>query len=403
MLACTDHESDRTTWETGSDSAGINEVHIGGMDSSRHLSLSDEPVVTIGSAASPETELFGVSSATRLSMGAVVVANSGTGDVLVFDDDGTLRTRFGGIGGGPGEFVAHGSLYLVPTHTDDVLVQYDHPLGRKLVRFDLDGSVVDESIMPPGTLFPGGSVYPPQMSPAGYFYILAAPGEGPATDDLSEEITRRPAYILRYRYSGDGPDTVGVYSGSEVFAADVGPRLGPGGMPFPGPRPIAPLLAANSVHASGGDPWILVAGDQAIPRIDIYDEDGRLNRRLTWTSRARRPSRDDMRQLEAMYLASQASDPAAAQRALRILPSASRTPEFRKLMVDRVGFIWIEQYPLPTDEWSEWTVVSPEGRAEARMRMVRDLEPLEIGSDYMLALRRDSLDVPRVELWIFRR
>ena len=82
-----------------------------------------KPVVTISTASSPAgQELTGVLSARRLADGRIVVANSGTSALLVFDTAGALIQALGRKGEGPGEFT--GSLHLFRSAGDSLAV-YD--------------------------------------------------------------------------------------------------------------------------------------------------------------------------------------------------------------------------------------------------------------------------------------
>ncbi|MEQ8329802.1 MAG: hypothetical protein RH859_04985 [Longimicrobiales bacterium] len=98
--------------------------------------LSEEPVLRIGSAESdPSQLLFQVTDARRLDDGRVLVVNSGSAEVKVFDPDGRLLRTLGRRGDGPGEFRAPWHAY--PMVGDSILVV---DLYREVAVFDPDGA-----------------------------------------------------------------------------------------------------------------------------------------------------------------------------------------------------------------------------------------------------------------------
>ena len=80
-----------------------------GSDQLQPWFVAESPTVTIGGHdARPEYTLYNVVGATRLSDGAVVIANSGTAQLKIFDATGVHQLDAGGSGEGPGEL-----LYIV--------------------------------------------------------------------------------------------------------------------------------------------------------------------------------------------------------------------------------------------------------------------------------------------------
>ena len=81
------------------------------------------PRITISTSSVPAgQELTGVQSARRLSDGRIVLANSGTSALLLFDSGGGFVRAIGRKGEGPGEF--SGSMYIFRA-ADDSLAVYD--------------------------------------------------------------------------------------------------------------------------------------------------------------------------------------------------------------------------------------------------------------------------------------
>lgn len=165
-----------------------------------------------------------------------------------------------------------------------------------------------------------------------------------------------------------------------------------------GPRTLIPMFPAASRMAGGGNPWRLVAGDQAAAGFDVYDEEGRLLQRVRWQAHGRPPDNRDLALSREAYLNTTGRDPAAARRSLDVMPPTRHTPVFDELHVARHNDVWVRRYPLPTDSVSLWWVFR-EGHLQATIEVPADFDILEVGADYVLARRLDVLGVERVELW----
>lgn len=97
------------------------------------------PVVSIGVAeGEPAYELHRASDAIALRDGRIIVANSGSSELRVFDSAGVYLKSIGRQGSGPGEF--RGTITLFP-HAGDSLVVYDNGNGRLSV-FTAEGEYV---------------------------------------------------------------------------------------------------------------------------------------------------------------------------------------------------------------------------------------------------------------------
>ncbi|MEP7326434.1 MAG: 6-bladed beta-propeller [Gemmatimonadota bacterium] len=102
--------------------------------------FAEQPLLDVGVAEGDEAyELDGASSSLRLSDGRVLVANTGSNEIRVYDSLGHFASRIGRKGSGPGEF--SGGLQLVATPLKGFAV-YDRGEGR-LSRFDSTGAYVD--------------------------------------------------------------------------------------------------------------------------------------------------------------------------------------------------------------------------------------------------------------------
>ena len=93
---------------------------------------------TIGALDSPAEEVFDDWVIGRISPdGSLVTGEVRVGTIRVFDPDGSIRSEFGRIGEGPGEFRSVTSIALAGNA--DTLYVWDHKLGRVTV-FTGDGT-----------------------------------------------------------------------------------------------------------------------------------------------------------------------------------------------------------------------------------------------------------------------
>lgn len=116
------------------DSAGVTIVtHASGdhVQQFEHARVSSAPAVQIGSVEDGATALYRVTDAVRMANGGIAVANSGSGEIRLFDSRGRFLHSLGGSGGGPGEF---GRLAAIGVSSNGHLLAYDSQNGRVGVR-----------------------------------------------------------------------------------------------------------------------------------------------------------------------------------------------------------------------------------------------------------------------------
>jgi hypothetical protein len=78
-------------------------------------------------------------------------------------------------------------------------------------------------------------------------------------------------------------------------------------------------------------------------------------------------------------------------------------PAYSNLMVDSEGWLWVEQYRLPNEAESHWTVFDAEGRWLTDVRMPDGLAVEQIGRDFVLGLNTDADGVQRVRVYTLER
>lgn len=113
-----------------------------------------------------------------------------------------------------------------------------------------------------------------------------------------------------------------------------------------------PAQSNNSIRVWGNLVWI---GDHETNELTLVDKSGKV------TSRVRVPANDD---------------------------DASDT-SFGNFQVSPEGFIWIERLGRSTDTTSRWIVMQRSGNVVAQADMPKSFEPTEVGSDYIVGIKRN--------------
>ena len=106
-------------------------------------------------------------------------------------------------------------------------------------------------------------------------------------------------------------------------------------------------------------------------------------------------------------------DRARYRRYLAEAPVAGQFPHYVALLWDELGYLWVRRYDWVRDNnwtgrrWNtgpgEWWVFDPDGRWLGSVHVPDELDPAQIGPDYILSIHRDELDVERVRLYKLMR
>ena len=80
------------------------------------------------------------------------------------------------------------------------------------------------------------------------------------------------------------------------------------------------------------------------------------------------------------------------------LPAPDSIPNLDHLLVDDLGSVWVGSYQTDPSAPRLYHVYDPEGRFAARVAMPAGVEVLEIGTDHVLGITRDELDIERIVL-----
>ena len=351
--------------------------------------LSAEPVVRMGVVhGDPAYEFSGIVGLTRLSDGRIVVLDEQTKELRFYAGDGTFLERVGRAGQGPGEFTAPGRLQRL---AGDTLQIADFPTR---IRYTSDGTLVEQI----------GIDWMP-VKRHGDFY-LECTGSPIFLDDLligcGESFPFRPEETERTGAARNAKLYVSVprsFDRVDTLATIVGP-----------------LFAWNDEHgylirlnwppitsfAFGGTPTHFAVSDGDAYDVRLLDLDGSTRmivRRL-----------DGMRALTESERAppSVTPPPRSDRRFSRRPPNLPLVSDLTPLdsmsmliglFIDSENRVWghVSDPSLGAGSWHD--LFDADGRYLGPVRFPERFRIFEIGTDYVLGVRRDELDVEFVELY----
>ncbi|MGD8495161.1 MAG: hypothetical protein PVF05_03160 [Gemmatimonadales bacterium] len=360
-------------------------------------------VLSIGATEGPPGhELYDVRSPWLGEDGRLILANSGTRELRVYERDGTLLRSVGGQGDGPGEYQM--IAWVRPWHGDSLAVS-DGFTGR-LTILDDEGAVGRTLRLQPagGTAPPdGGAGTGPAVGglggasavdvfPDGRF-IGKVGGASAAPGDTTAVL----AVVGSYRvFDADGREVTRIADilDGESFRFVSGDSRSVGPLPFGKSSAVASLErtvdGAVMALADGSRFGVLwLAADGAVRRIGQVPVPAEpLTDRMKAAYRERR-------------LAQLATLPDFARAAQTAMLEATPYPENVPLhgrMVVGGGHVWLERFREPGSERpGEWIAFeSATGRATARLTLPAGTELASVRGDTAVVIATDELGVQRV-------
>jgi hypothetical protein len=346
--------------------------------------VAAEPTVDIGVLdGAPEYQLFRVRAALTLSDGRIVVSNSGTQQLRLYDPQGRYLLTAGGPGEGPGEFARLGQAAVLP---GDSVAGYDWR-SRRVSLFGPDGQY-------------GRSWRIEIEARSGFPQVRTLMADGSVLaqiieyrDDDTDGWQRDTAQIVIFDPAGVPADTLGRFPDREVLTRTT-EMDGGGVMSFIRDTPFSRGLLLT---ASGDK---IYAADTGTYEIRLMDRDGRLRRiiRRVWENAVVTDA--DIQILLDEELADAEDD--NERRRIRqdyaeMTPHLHDTaPAFSTLFIDLEGNLWIRGYAMPGEPAAPWTVFDAQGAMLGDVETPEGVRVMEIGSDYILGRWRDELDVEHV-------
>lgn len=382
VAACGGGDGGEGLRSTVRDSAGVTIVENGRppLDSRLGWRVGTAPAVTIGTTeGDPAYELFRVGDAMRLSDGRIVVANTGTGELRVFDADGVHLESWGGQGDGPGEFGIMAPTELVRWPGDSLMAR--EPFQSRISIFSARGTFGRALRLQPQ------SGYKAVVGPLPDGRVLAQTLDSYSGDTPGTELARPDREYGILEADGSVNRDLGVFPGSERYFVIAAER-----------RSVAYHPFTRSAFAFVWEDLVVIATNDRY-EIRAYRTDGSLARIVRRDHEVRAPARADLREA----VARRNPDRPEALAAVADMPLVESFPAFAGVLVDRLGYLWVREYGLPGDADRLWTVFDPEGRALGLVEMPGSFSVREIGEDYILGTRDDALGIEYVESWSLDR
>lgn len=360
------------------DSAGVRVVESRGAvwRGGQAWRLAAAPSLAIGvGQGDPRYELEGVRGAVRLKDGRIVVANGGSEEMRFYDRQGRFLLGVGRSGEGPGEFRLIRRLDL----SRDSLWVYDAGLGRVSV-FDTAGHfgrtlLLSDNARVVGQFADGALVAARLHLPDG----ATKPG--------------LHTYLVTYYRlapSGQVLDSLGVFPDDEEYLT-----FHPDGS-YDSEQYLFGLVSAVAVGSSR-----LVFGTSATYRIAGYSEKGRLETVMERPTQPRPVTSQDLDSV-IQRVGQHFADPdrrKALELRFRRLHHAATWPAYSQIRIDADGDIWVGSYELLRRPPVRWAVFDPRGVLLGEVAVPTDFTVYQIGADFVLGSRADSLGVQHVELY----
>jgi len=350
------------------------------------IPLDTVPVVTLGGEGS--LPLFGVVGATIVD-GRIVVANGGSHKLHFYGMSGVLQRIAGGQGEGPGEFQNLRWIQELNGH----LFAFDLDLFR-LSEFSADGEFVGSVNIVPTEVF--ASAYPLGIFADGSI-LVAASATVAAT--FSRATTRRStASLLRYDAEGHYLDSIGSWTGTEIY----GEPWGSAGHYMT----EVPAGRKSALAVDGFDYYVVEDNDHSI---QVYDTAGLKVREL-------RPAFPVAPVAITAQMKAEFRDRRVAQIPSGVpidirdivdrMPIPDTTPPYgwdgphqlSMLRVSKGGTVWVLEYGGLVGTGPVWIVFAPDGSVRARITAEEHLDLLYAAGDVVLVRRWDDLDVETIEV-----
>jgi hypothetical protein len=383
-LACSDPPTSESSFAVA-DSAGVEVVATSEPTWADGSPWTLELRAEIGVLEGAEEYLFGDPGGVALVPGGqVAVADNQTGDVRFYSENGEFVRRAGSQGEGPGEFRSFAWL----SRCGSTLIAYDIRL-RRTTPVSYSGEVGD-----PSPFRTGEENRPPYYSkclPDGTFLAVGW-GEAPPRPDGAEYwmFTQRADV---WRLSTEGVvDTIGEFISSErvgMFDRDRGP-LGSGPHPF-----------SRSVKFAGDEEHIYVGGAERL-QIEVRSLDGELLRIFRGPDSELAVTDDFLAEYERAEL--EGSDAELRDMLADADPAMpNRYPAYSELLLDDLGYVWVERFVLPWEQSRRWGVFSPDGTFLGHLSVDPRFQVMDVSSDRLAGLVTDDLGVARVRVYELTR
>ena len=368
------------------DSAGVTIVtnDPAAPDSRLPWQFGEQPSLSIGSVDSGDADdLYRVQDATLLADGRIAVANAGSGEIKVFNADGSHEGTWGRQGEGPGEFSRGPSV--VARWPGDSIAASD-PGGHRVSLFDMNGSHGREIALDPTLLGVIGLLPDGKMFAQGSLLVNRRSTGSP-------DLIRSDLEWAVLDVDGTRDVSLGEFPAFEDWAVTM-PDGSIGEQTHPFGRTTVGTLWGN----------LLATGVQDSYEIKAFEPDGSLVRIVR---RDGDPRKTTQAELDEYFARQVVGRPAEVRTRMlnmvRDMPLVDSYPAFEEIVGDLAGYLWVREYRMFGEGDPVWTVFDPEGRIQGLVETPPGLDIFEIGEDYLLGLVEDELGVEYVQVWALDR
>ena len=353
--------------------------------------VDSTPMFEIGVATgNPDQEFGAISTAAWLCADRILVVDGQAREFRFFDSAGELLRTTGRTGEGPGEFR---SLSAVAVTALDSIRIWD----RRNRRITVLGPAGDVSRLVPLEGRRGSQITSALFLADGTVLASASPDGGGVREYRELTLVREPVSLITLSPTGEVAHEVGTFPGDEQIVQN---RASPQAQGFIFSSTYVSPPFPRSTYWAVGDREIFV-GDNESFKIDVYDQNGDLRRRILCPELDRPLTSDDVEGAKASRL-KQTESPESRRLAASLFddfPVPQLWPAFSELMLDHEGFLWVREYGGSND----WFVFQPTGELAGKVEMPAKSKVYEIGEDYVVLRPPDDLDVPKVRIHRIRR
>ncbi|WP_419857626.1 hypothetical protein [Candidatus Palauibacter irciniicola] len=382
-IACGDSRSE-AAGQAGStvqvtDSAGVTNISLGRVE---ELSAPELEANLVFSTRNLGVELFWVGDALLLGSGGLALANTGSGEVLLFSGDGSPAGQVGGQGEGPGEFSEITTLLA----TDSGFLAYDARLAR-LNEFSENGEFLTSSPLSAQSAIV--SLKPLARDAAGN--MLAVLGE--QRYFLPEGMKRDTTPLLSFKDLETDPDTLGVLPATEWSY---------GGIPGGGFTRTEPAFGRDIIARGFRDRALI--GDTDALSLSVHAADGSLTRRIRGSAGGWAVTAEEIGTWRAGRLARRGPDaPDWYMDFVENAPYRETHPAFHSAVLGPDEMVWIGLVTRPGEETRRWLILGPDGPPRGWLDLPAEASVLAIDADRFVLLQRDALDEEEVGLYRYDR
>ena len=329
------------------DSAGVRIVEHPTDYSAPTWQLSEAPLLDIGAVSGDSsTLLYQVEGAHRLSDGRIVVANRSSHELRYYDDTGNYLYSAGRKGQGPGEFD-----YIAWTASCRADSVFAYDIGtRRLSVFDGHGKFARSVMLQlPGGVTPYGAA---TCAPDGTFLFAGWPV---FSRDPGPSRPSRPLALIAS--DGTALTSFGEFPGGERYT-----YVNDGRVTGSGPRP----LGRETFHVLGDGRFYLGTSDEY--EIRVYSVTGELQMLIRGSGPDLAITESHINRFVSDQLSGATTDNQRRswERHYRNMEFPKTFPAYSRLLLDKLGNLWVQDYLRPGESQPAWNVFGPEG-----MQMLR--------------------------------